>query len=290
MKPSFDRVILSTNENPKYIEFWPLIPRAWRKLFGVEVSLAFLTERSEHDPLVARMRDDGEVVLFKPLDMSMGIPQPNNTKVLRLILASSMGAEVCLLNDIDMMPLQRGYTEARTRERRPEELLCVGKDFYRGSRADGKFPMPYLTTEGSTFHELVNPQSLTYEDLVRSWIGTRIFDDQEDIALTIHHEHADCFSDESLLRVLIHRWKERVGADRLRYVDSGLAGSPAYLNRADWNLDLAELAQGAYVQAHLPRPLSSAPHLVDPLIDYVFGAEARSVRRDLGLWRRALAA
>ena len=33
----FDRVILSTSEDPKYIEFWPVISKAWKKLFNVKV-------------------------------------------------------------------------------------------------------------------------------------------------------------------------------------------------------------------------------------------------------------
>ena len=96
----FDRVVLSTDENPNYIEFWPLVCSAWKKFFPeISVSLAFVSDRTESDDLLLRMKKFGDgIEIFKTVD---GIPTANHAKVARLILASEFENEVCLIHDID---------------------------------------------------------------------------------------------------------------------------------------------------------------------------------------------
>ena len=253
------RVVLSSNEDPKYLEFWPIVSRAWKQLFDVKASLAFLTNRDYDDPFISELEKHGEVVIFEPV---ADIPQPNLAKVLRHILASYYTEEICLINDMDLLPLQRGYIDFFFKFVSEETLVTMGFDLYHGLEK-GKFPIGNMMAYGKTFHKIVNPHGLSYPHLVTSWIGLKVFDHKEDISRTVHHENPDCFSDESLFRALISKCEVPVlqfpiSFERCETID-----------RSAWNYDPAKLNAGYYVESHLLRPYSQHKEKIQPLIDYL---------------------
>ena len=63
------RIITTTNENDTYLPFWPTMAQHWKNFCGFgNVTLGFITERDETDPLVEEMRQYGEVILIKPIE------------------------------------------------------------------------------------------------------------------------------------------------------------------------------------------------------------------------------
>ncbi len=65
--------------------------------------MAFVTNRAENDDLVSKMREYGDVILYPIIK---GIPTPNQAKMARHILAGNYGTEVCMIEDIDTVPLE----------------------------------------------------------------------------------------------------------------------------------------------------------------------------------------
>jgi hypothetical protein len=255
----FDRIVLSCNEDPKYIGFWKPISLAWQKLFDVQVTLAFLTHREQEDDLVVSMGEFGEVVTYKPFP---DIPQPNLAKMIRHIQAGTYGDERVLINDIDLLPLQSKYLTKILEKTTGQTLITTGRDLYHG-KEEGKFTMGYLCGNGSVFREIINPNQLSYFDLIDSWIGLKVFDDKEDIASRIHHEHPDTFSDESLWRALLINYERPV-----LHVPRGFKDDQN-IDRANWQYDSKKLYAGHYVEAHLPRPFSAHQEKIQPLLDYI---------------------
>jgi hypothetical protein len=41
-----DRVILSTDNNPDYIQFWPIVSRVWQEYIGIKPTLALIADKS----------------------------------------------------------------------------------------------------------------------------------------------------------------------------------------------------------------------------------------------------
>ena|GEM_PF-3112141 len=266
-----DRVILSTNEHGNHIEFWPLVATAWQRLLKVRVSLAFVTGRSEDDPLVREMRRYGEVVLIREL---AGIPSQNLTKASRYLLASRYPDDVCLIDDIDLLPLQSEYFIDLLQQRRKGELLVVGAEVYLNTPHEGKFPIGNLTAEGGTFRELINPGNLDDIPLVNSWKGMRVFDQKEAI-------DADpaLYSDESMLRALVNAWSSR---DRVRHVPRGFYPyTSRAIDRSEWHVDVDKLRAGHYVEAHLLRPLHMYREQIRPLMMYLM----RETDGDESFWQ-----
>ena len=91
----FDRIIVSTDENPMFLQFVPIVAKAWSKYFPEKkLSIAFISDRSEDDELVVRMRNYADVRIFNTIP---GIPTANQAKISRHILAAEYKDEVCMI-------------------------------------------------------------------------------------------------------------------------------------------------------------------------------------------------
>ena len=257
----FDRIILSSDDNPKFIEFWPLVAQSWRRFFGdIKVWLALVAPAGRFD--LAELRKHGYVVRYDPVP---GIPAGNQAKVARYFLAAEWDdASVNMTNDLDLMVLQSAYTYNLLLQRPLGHLLTVGAELYAGPEA-GKFTAGYLTAESAVWRALVNPLHLDWTDCIRGFTGMCVFDHKEDIARAVHHEDPDTFSDESLLRALL-----KINPVPVFHAPRGYNPYTARaLCRADWKLDPNKLTDGTYVEAHLPRPMHQHADKLKPLIDYL---------------------
>lgn len=257
----FDRIILSSDDNPKFIEFWPLIAKAWRTFFGdIEVWLALVAPEGKFD--LKELRKHGSVEHYEPVP---GIPTGNQAKVARYFLASTWNDDsITMTNDLDLLPLQTTYVCNLLRKRPPGHLLTIGSELYTGPEA-GKFTAGYLTAESLLWSALVNPLHFSWPLFIQSFVGLCVFDHKEDISRTVHHESPDTFSDESLLRALL-----KLNPVPVIHAPRGYDPYTARaLCRANWKFDPKKLADGTYVEAHLLRPLSEHKDRIQPLIDYV---------------------
>lgn len=255
----FDRIILSSDHNPKFIEFWPLVAKGWRTFFGdVDIWLALVAKEGQFD--LKELRKHGNVERYEPV---VDCPTANQAKVARYHLAATWGDDsVVMTNDLDLLPLQHQYLDQFVRA--PGQLFTLGAELYTGPEA-GKFTAGYLTAESSVWRTLVNPFNSPWISFVRSFVGMKMIDHKEDISRDVYHESPDTFSDESLLRALL-----KLNPVPVVYAPRGYNPyTVRALCRADWRFDPKKLANGTYVEAHLPRPLSANVERIQPLVDYL---------------------
>lgn len=256
----FDRIILSCDDNPKFVEFWPLVSKGWRTFFGdIEVWLALVAPAEFH---VEQPSHGCYIERYEPVP---DIPMPNQAKLARYHLAATWADNsVNSTNDLDLLPLQTTYFCDLLRKRLPGHLLTIGAELYYGPE-QGKFTAGYLTAESSVWHTLVNPLSFHWPTFVRSFIGMKVHDHKEDVSRTVHHEDPDCFSDESWLRAMLSKNPVPViYAQRGYYPYTARA-----LCRSNWKFDPKKLRDGTYVEAHLLRPWSAHRDKIQPLVDYL---------------------
>lgn len=242
-----DRFVYSTDENPEYMNSWPLVAQVTKKIFGCKVSLAFITNKNKDDELVKKMKNFGEVFLFKTIN---GIPVGNQAKVSRMYVSTFYPKEICVVNDVDLLPLQKDFLMRLLENIPNDHMAAIGRNAYDNSLEAGKFPMIYTSAMGKTFKEIINPNNLNYEDTLKQWINLRVIDRKE----SINNPHSS-FSDESLLRALIYLWKDK---NRVVYLDRpdfvGMRATKR-IDRANWSIDENILNNRGYIDAHLPKPL-----------------------------------
>ena len=91
-----DTVILSSNDNPNYIQFWPIVSEAWN-LMGVEPILIYTGEQ--------KLNLKGNVINFFSKNMDSSFVAQN----IRILYPSLLDGNTCLVSDIDNLPLSKKY-------------------------------------------------------------------------------------------------------------------------------------------------------------------------------------
>lgn len=273
-----DKIILSSNEDPTYFEFWPIVSGAYKKMFPeAEVCLAFVTKRTENDPVVIEARKHGTVVLFKPID---DVPEGHQAKVARFILASQYEDRLCYIDDIDLFPLKSEFItdkidlwDSFTHDDSCNNILmCVGAEVYGFT---GTYPISQMTAVGYTFKCFINPKKLPYDQLIRSWKDKAEFDDRENINIwpDMVGDRVDYyFSDERLLRrLLFHNPVPKLELPRgyTDYLEATIDRHTLNKETGEWVYDREKLKSGGYVNAHCARPYSKYKEQFRPLIDYI---------------------
>lgn len=245
----FERVIVSTDDS-EFQKFWPMVSMAWNKFFpNVKLTCGFVTNRSEDDNLVTEMRKWGEIVLFPVVD---NIPTASQGKMTRLILATQYTDEICLIDDIDSIPMQSQYitnifSNEANEALQSGSLLALAADVYKNSPHQGKFPMGYITGKGSTFKKFINPYSKEINDLYLDWLDNKI--DGKESVLNVPIES---FSDESLVRYLIQQNPVDV-----YHVDRNCDIQRYWIDRSWWTIDETRLFNEDYVMCNFLRPYSA---------------------------------
>ena len=117
--------------------------------------LGFITDRSENDPLVKRLKNFcDEIHLFKPYsDIHTGI----QAKATRMWLASQYNDSICTLTDIDQYLFDFKWLKKSIKPAFDEQKFVeIGHNAYWGTREEGKFPMYYTTAPSYVFKKITN--------------------------------------------------------------------------------------------------------------------------------------
>jgi hypothetical protein len=94
--------LVACNENPKYLEFWPIVKYAWWHIVGIPAVMVYVGDVVPED-----LKNDPAVIHFPPVP---GWPTATQAQVIRLFapgLLQTDGAVV--ISDMDIVPLQREF-------------------------------------------------------------------------------------------------------------------------------------------------------------------------------------
>lgn len=257
MKLPFDKVVVSSDDSPVFLNFWPIVCASWKKYFGITPTLAFVSNRDENDHLVRRLKSCGEVVLVPEVE---NIPRANQAKIARFYVASKLKDQVCLIEDIDTVPLKPDYVLDRLSKRESGKILAIGREIHV---EPGKFPISNVTSEGENFAKLFNPHELGFKEFVESLIGLKVFDRKEDPS-----NSPDRFSDESLIRALV---KINNVEDLMQHIDRNSDPMVDWIDRSWWRIDEERLRNNSYTSCNFIRPFKENAYTALPVIYHIFG-------------------
>lgn len=261
-----DQIILSCNEDETYSSFWPIVSWAYKRMFPeVTVHLAFLTNREEDDELVKEFRTHGKVTLFRPIE---GIPEFGIAKTIRFILASQQGNDVCMIEDIDEIPLSKTFITDKLSQRPKDVLLCVGEE---ANGWVGSWPVSYMTCEGHLWKKFINPKDLSYVELINSF-RDYFFDIREKIDLETDFKNDIYYSDERRLRKLLRDNPVPILSIRRGYDDFRTCTIDRHFFDKEsnyWHYDRQKLINGEYVSAHCIRGFDQYKEHFAPIIEFI---------------------
>lgn len=223
-----DRAIISTDANPNYIQFWPVVAKAWEKVIGIRPTLALIA-----DDNVIIEESLGDVIRFRP---DPDIPTAFFAQCVRLFMPCLFPNDVCITSDIDMIPLNKEYFF--------DSIKNVPDDYFVAYR---KFSICYNAAFGKVFAEIFNVHSI--EDIyerIREWYALKI----------------GWWTDERMLRLTVTDWNKKTS--RCAKLEHGVSGR---IDRSNWRHSGDKILKRQYIDAHCPRPYSRHKASIDRIIN-----------------------
>jgi hypothetical protein len=244
-----DIAIHSSDSNPFYLDFWPIVSKLWREKFGIEPILIYIDEN--HDiPIDSTY---GRVLKLKPIP---DIPVYLQCLWVRYWIPSQFPDKICMISDIDMLPVSREYFI--------DQIRGISDDKYVHLNPNHEFiPSCYHIAKGSLFKKV-----LELDDM---W---------EDSMKGLHNKPLghDCFDGSNPILKDKLQWgaDEEFATNKLRgYPDQSIFAliprNHGRINRVNWNYDPIGIAKNQYADAHCVRPLSVPENrrLVDKLVSEI---------------------
>jgi len=237
-----DRVIVATNDNKNYYQFWPIIARRWAS-WGVRPTLIVVSENKlEIDESL------GDVYYLTPIE---GVATSHQSQIIRFFAAANFEEDVCLISDIDMMCLSKEYFLHSIERRNINEFVVYSADAYLpGNPAYPAYPMCYMAAKGSKFKEIIKGNLTNFPEKLQEWMSHGF----------------GWFTDEKVFYLKLKQWEENNSVVLLRR-GFNIGNHPITLRRIDrdWNCEFEEklLAGNFYVDFHMPRPYDKYKDVID---------------------------
>ena len=97
-----EKVIVASNENIEYLSFWPLFKKVWKNM-GFDPLLIYTSKEP------TSICNDPDVRFFNTGKIDSGFVSRN----IRMLYPALFPNDICLISDIDLIPLNKNYFEDR---------------------------------------------------------------------------------------------------------------------------------------------------------------------------------
>jgi len=239
-----DRVILATDNNQEYYGFWPLVAKRWSS-WGIKPELFVIAQNNLNidDTL-------GNITYIKPIK---GFSSAQQAQIVRFFGATKYKDEVCLISDIDMMPLNKDYFVQNVADYDDNNIVFYSSDAYLPENpAYPAYPMCYMSAQGKTFEEIIKSNLSNFSLEFAEWMS---------------HGHG-WFTDERVFFKKLDSWKAN-NQDRVVLLRRGfnMSNDPQTIRRIDRgnnsNYNKHFLDKNFYVDYHMPRPYKKYKNVID---------------------------
>ena len=120
--------LVASDLNPLYLDFWPLVRRAWSEVAGLEPLLVLIAKQAQ---VPALLRDDPAVHVFTPVP---DVHTAFQAQCIRLLYPAVLDIDGAVItSDADMVPMNRRYFH-RPAARVEENHFVAYRDVLLGDR------------------------------------------------------------------------------------------------------------------------------------------------------------
>jgi len=223
--------VVSSDSNPEYIDFWPYVAKAWKRI-GIEPILLYIDKQTPPESV----HEHGKVIYLESIP-EWSIAQ--QAQCIRFWAAKLLDAPF-IISDIDMLPISEEYYKNGVASIGDKGIVSYSSDIikYRWYRTNPQYPMCYLAGDPSSFIGILEMNENTHQEFLRRLIRMNLRSGTDQKFFYNQSLKNKQFSIKHLERGWI---EEKYATGRL---DKVIWPKPGY------NAD-------EYIDCHLPRPFSS---------------------------------
>jgi hypothetical protein len=229
-----DYVIISSDDNPMYYDFYPVVAKQWNKL-GFEVFYAHITD-------VESDIEETEFGLIKKFKKIQNINSGFQSQNVRLFISTILDNKNILISDIDMLPLNKDYFLTRAYKNIDNKILVYSGQPYGNVPY---YPMCYIL--GNT-------------DLLKNILEIDN-DYNKYMNCMVKFSNMDWNTDE---KYFYNKTNNNKNVVILR--DRSFSPCINRIDRGNWNYDHELLKSGYYIDSHLLRPYNKYKYDIDKLL------------------------
>jgi hypothetical protein len=237
-----NKAIMSSNDDPMYLDFWEPVSKVWKEKFNIEPVLVFIGD--DETPIDETY---GTVIRFKPID---SIPVYLQTLWVRYWIPSQFPNDISIISDIDMFPLSKFYFI--------EQLESIDDNQYVHINpvvaSYGTLPSCYHIAKGSVYKNVLELHD-TWEESITFLNNLQLGKDPGG-NLTGRNKW---FADEEHSSMLVLQ-KNPILINRL---------ADRRIDRSNWKYDPSKVISGEYYDSHSIRPYKENKEEIDKLISLI---------------------
>ncbi len=159
--------VVSSNSNKNYIDFWPYISQAWKRI-DIEPILLYI-DNSDYDEwyarynVVDRLEEFGKVYYFKPIKDFSIIQQAQSIR----FWGAKLLDDNFIISDIDTVPISRDYFHDSVKNI-DGGLVSYSSDInkYRWYILNPQYNMQYLAGHPKDFIDILDMNEENYTDFL----------------------------------------------------------------------------------------------------------------------------
>lgn len=234
---NIDYVIVSSDNNPLYYDFWSLVKNLWYYHIGITPIFVHISDKNN-----VTKYDDCIIHEIKSID---GINSGLQSQIIRMFITKYYPNDVCLTSDIDMLPLSKKYFNTITSEYDENDMVILSADAYPNKV---RYPICYNVAKGSTFNEILDLE-LSFEEYVKRLTDYKWGWDTDELYFGMK---VNSFKNQNRIKKINRGWINGIANRRI--------------DRVRWGYEKNKLKNGFYIDSHSLRPYKNNKELVDKLI------------------------
>lgn len=237
---NIDYVIMGSDTNPMYLDFWSIVSKVWKEKFNITPVLGLICDED------SELYEDefGLIKKFKRID---GIDSALQSQIIRLYLPKFLNGK-CLISDIDMIPLSVDYFKTNSEMLTDDNFVVYSSDNPECIR-EKMYPMCYIS-----FHSNTIKESLQLDE---SWV---------DFVVKQNNRQEGWYTDQKLIYEKINEHHKKHG--NCVFLNRGWSGQAnKRIDRINWVYDPNKIKDGYYIDSHSLRPYNTYKKQINELIN-----------------------
>jgi hypothetical protein len=226
---NIDYIVISSNDDPLYKDFYPIISKRWKDL-GYKTLYINITDKDDIEET-----EYGIIYSIKSLNF---VPTGFQAQVARLF-APNLIEGVLLMSDIDMLPINGNYYKQYIPELTESNIIIYSGQPYGNVPY---YPMCYVLAHSNTLKNCLDISNMSYSEFCKMLIIK--YGEKWNV-------------DENFLY------------DKIMNKDNVVIKTRDFsrrIDRSNWAYDKTLLKDGHYIDSHLLRPYSSYKNRIDDLL------------------------